>query len=85
MNVLHQVVVALIASAELSIIILSFWGDNGFSLDISNINFIAVGIVIVAFVALKKYKPNPVFVELGCGVLGGIVYSFYKARLIVYL
>jgi len=75
LGVLRPVVVALIASAGLSVIIMSFWGEHGFSLDIGSINFFAVGIAIVAFVVLRKYKPNPVFVMMGCGVIGGVIYS----------
>ena len=76
LNVLRPAVTALIASAGLSIIIHAFWGDGGFSFNIGGINFIAIGIAVIAFAVLRKYKPNPVFVMLGCGVLGGIIYSF---------
>ena len=74
LNVLRPVITALIFSAGLSIALLTFWGDKGFTLDFRGINFIAMGISIAAFVPLKKYKPNPVFVMIGCGVLGGIIY-----------
>ena len=76
LNVLRPVVVALIASAGLSIIILTYWNGHGFSLDISSINFIAIGLSIAAFIVLRKFKINPVFVIIGCGVLGGLIYSF---------
>jgi len=75
LDVLRPVVVALIASAGLSIIILSFWGENGFSFDVSSINFIAMGMAVIAFLVLRKFKPNPAFVILGCGVIGGLVFS----------
>ena len=75
LNVLRPAVVALIASAWLSIIVLTYWEGNGFSLDIHRIDFIAVGLSIVAFLIIKKFKINPVFIMLGCGLVGGIVYS----------
>jgi len=76
LSVLRPAVTALIASAGLSIIIHSFWGETGFSFDVNSINFIAIGIAVIAFAVLRKYKPNPVFVMLGCGVLGGAIYFF---------
>ena len=75
LNVLRPVVVALIASAGLSIVNHSFWGEGGFSLDLGSLNWIAIGIAVAAFSVLRKYKPNPVFVMLGCGLIGGVVYS----------
>ena len=75
LNVLRPVVVALIASAGLSIVSHSFWGESGVSRGLGSLNWIAVGIAAVAFAVLRKYKPNPVFVMLGCGLVGGLVYS----------
>lgn len=77
LDVLRPVVVALIASAGISIIILAFWGEEGFSPDPGSINFTAVGIAVIAFAVLQKYRPNPVFVMIGCGVLGGVIYSIF--------
>jgi Chromate transport protein ChrA len=75
MSVLRPVTVALIASAGLSIIIPAIWGSEGFSFDISSMNFVAVGIACFAFFILRKYKWNPVLVLLGCGALGGVLYT----------
>ena len=75
LSVLRPVVVASIASAVLSIIILSFWGGDGFSLDAGSVDFVAAGMAALAFVALRKYKPNPAFIIIGCGVIGGVIYS----------
>ena len=77
LSVLRPSIVALLASAGLSIIILAFWGENGFSADIGSINFIAVGIAATAFAVLRKFKINPSFVILGCGLLGGVIYSIF--------
>jgi len=77
LSVLRPVVTALIASAVLTIFVLAFWGEHGFSFDIGELNYIAVGIAAIAFVVLRKLKPNPVFVILGCGLLGGIIYSIF--------
>jgi len=77
LGVLRPVVVALIASAGLSIMILSFWGERGFTFAPGDVNFTAVGIAVVAFVLLRKFKPNPVFVMLASGLIGGVVYTLF--------
>ncbi|MFZ7131831.1 MAG: chromate transporter [Eubacteriales bacterium] len=72
---LRPAVVALISSAGLSIFILSVWGEQGFSLDIASINFMSVILFSVAIFILRKWRPSPIFVMLGSGVIGGLIYS----------
>lgn len=71
---LRPAVVALIAAAGLSIFTFAVWGDGGFSLDIKQINFIALILFGGALWVLRKKKPNPIFVMLGSGVIGSIIY-----------
>ncbi|HBI73171.1 MAG TPA: chromate transporter [Lachnospiraceae bacterium] len=71
---LRPVVVAMIASAGLSILITAFWGEGGITAFL-DINYIAVGLFALSLVVLKKFKTNPIYVMLGCGVIGMIVYS----------
>ncbi len=71
---LRPAVVALIASAGLSIMVLAFWGESGLSWNLGSINFVAVGLYAVALFILRKWKPNPIFVMLGSGVIGGLIY-----------
>lgn len=71
---LRPTVVALIFSAGLSILVLSFWGQTGFSWDLYSVDFIAVALFIVGLFLLRKFKTNPIFIMLGCGVVGGICY-----------
>lgn len=71
---LRPAVVSLIASAGLSILIISFWGQKGFSLNTKDIDFIAVGLFASALFLLRKFKLDPTYVMLGCGVIGGIIY-----------
>lgn len=73
---LRPAVVSLIASAGVSIIILSFWGNSGFSLNISDVDFISIILFSVSLYILRKYKLNPTYVMLGSGVIGGIAYLF---------
>lgn len=72
---LRPAVVALIASAGLSIIILAFWGQGGFSLDLLAIDFLAVLLFSLGFFLLRKKLVSPMIVMLGSGLIGGILYS----------
>ena len=71
---LRPAVVALIASAGASIMVLSFWGENSISLNLSDIDFVSVGLFSIALFILQKYKSNPIYVMLGSGIVGGILY-----------
>ena len=71
---LRPAVVSLIASAGVSIMILSFWGENGISLNLSDIDFISVGLFSATLFVLQKYKLNPIYAMLGSGIIGGILY-----------
>jgi chromate transporter len=71
---LRPAVVALISSAGLSILVLSFWGADGFMWDVASIDFIAVALFAAGFFLLRKFKPNPIFVILGSGIIGGVCY-----------
>lgn len=69
---LRPAIVALIGSAGLSILVLAFWGGKRPSLNISSFNFLSGVLFFFALVILRKYKPNPILVILGCGLIGGI-------------
>lgn len=71
---LRPAVIAMIASACLSIVVLAFWGEGGFSLRFGDLNLISVALFAVALVLLRWKKPSPILVMAGCGVLGGAVY-----------
>lgn len=72
---LRPAVVALIASACLSILELSVWGTTGFSPDLRSINVVSVVLTAAALVLLRTVKKlSPIAVMLGCGAVGGAVY-----------
>lgn len=71
---LRPAVVALIASAGLSILTLAIFGDHGFTFNLESINFISVLLFSVSLFILRKWKPNPIIVMMGSGVIGGIIY-----------
>jgi len=74
---LRPTVIALIFSAGLSILVLSFWGPDGFSWNISSIDYIAVFMFAAGLILLRKFKPNPIFIMLGSGVIGGGCYLLF--------
>lgn len=71
---LRPAVVAMIASAGLSILLLSFWGEGGVSLNLSSINFVSVFLFSSALFILRKWKLNPIQIMFGSGVVGSIIY-----------
>lgn len=71
---LRPAIVALIASAGLSIFILAVWGENGFSIDPEFINYISLLLFGAGVFILRKWKPNPIYVMLGSGIIGGAIY-----------
>ena len=64
---LRPAIVALIASAGLSILTLALQGASG-------INWLGALLFLAAFLVLRRFKTDPIYVMLGCGVLGGILY-----------
>ena len=74
---LRPAVVALIASACLSILELSVWGTAGISPDPGSINAVSVVLTAAALILLRTVKKlSPIAVMVGCGAVGGAVYWF---------
>lgn len=73
--VLRPIVVALIASAAVLIIKIAFWGSES-NIDIVNIDIIVFAIFVVSLLVLRLAKLNPIWIMLGSGFLGGIIFSF---------
>jgi chromate transporter len=74
MNGLRPAVVAMIASAGLSILTLSIWQGEGFSFSLENVDFIAVGIFLISLAVLRIFKPNQIIVMIGAGIVGCVLY-----------
>ena len=72
---LRPAIVALIASAGLSILCLAIWNQESISLHPADTNLIAVLLFLLSFFILRRGKTNPIFVMLGCGAAGGILYT----------
>ena len=73
---LRPAVVALIASAGLSILILSLWQGGAVSWSPASVDWICAAMFVAALFILRKWKPNPIWVMVGCGVLGAIIFPF---------
>ncbi|NLX75986.1 MAG: chromate transporter [Clostridiaceae bacterium] len=71
---LRPTIVALIASAGLSVFSLAVLGEGGFIKNIQAISIIPALLFSAALFVLRKWKPNPVYVILGSGIVGGVVY-----------
>lgn len=73
---LRPAVVAMIASAGISLIILSFLGQRSLPGDLCGINYKSVFIFAAGFLVLRKWKINPIYVMIGAGVLGILLSCF---------
>lgn len=71
---LRPTIVALIATAGLSIIVFAFWGEAGASLDFVAIDLVALGIFSAGLLVMRTRKINPLYVILASGVVGGFIY-----------
>lgn len=74
LNGLRPSVIAMILSAGLELLILSFWNEKGITNNFSDIDFIAVGVFALSFFVLRKWKVNPILVMVGGGILGLCIY-----------
>lgn len=63
---LRSAVVALIASAGVSILLQVVF--QGYSFDLSHFNWISTILFLLAFLTLRKFKWNPILVMLLCGL-----------------
>lgn len=72
---LRPAVVAMIASAGISLLILSFYGQRTLPKDLSDINYVSVLIWGAGLLILRKWKLNPIYVMAGAGVCGVILYT----------
>ena len=70
---MRPAVVAMIASAGLSILLLALFGSEAVNLSLLDLR--ALGLFLLALAALRIFKPDPIWVMAGAGILGGILYS----------
>lgn len=68
LTTLRPAVVAMIASAGISILITAFWGSDGI-ISLPDTDLIMVGIFIICFLLLRRTKLSPIAVMVLAGVL----------------
>ena len=71
---LRPAVVALIASAGMSILLLGLFNSDSLALNFDNFRIIEFGLFCVGFYAIRKYKINPIAIIFGTGFIGTIIY-----------
>ena len=67
LNALRPAVIAMIASAGISILITAFWGNAVIKL--INTNWSLVIIFVICFILLQKFKKNPIGVMVLAGIM----------------
>ena len=74
---LRPAVIAMIASAGISLLIMAVYKQRTLPTDLSGADLIACLIFITGITILRKWKPNPLWVMAGSGLAGVILYSVF--------
>lgn len=77
LNGLRPAVIAMIASAGLSILLNASFAGGVLPSSLADVSWIGICLFLAAFVVLRKWKPNPIWVMLGCGILGMFLFRFF--------
>lgn len=72
LKVLQPAVIAMIATAGVSLIVTAFWGEG--NIVFSNISIVAVVLFVISLFLLLKYKMSPILVMVLAGVMN-VVWS----------
>lgn len=75
LSALRPAVVALIASAGASILMLGLFQSEIRTIVFSDIRYVELGLFIIGLYVLRKYKVNAIMIILGSGILGTFIYS----------
>ena len=76
---LRPAVVALIASAGLTILISALFVNDVLPHALSDVDGIAVVLFVLSLVILRKWRPDPILVMVGSGVIGAIAVFALRA------
>ena len=72
---LRPAVVAMIASAGISLLVMALYGERTVPADLLHVDLVALALFAVSFFVLRKWKPNPLWIMAGCGAAGVVLYS----------
>lgn len=79
LGAMRPAVVALIASAGASILLLGLFQAELQEVVLSNIRWVELGIFAAALYILRKYKASAIAIILGSGVVGTAIYAIMGA------
>ena len=74
---LRPAIIALIASAGVTIAVLAFWNTTMDAIRLSDTDGIAIFLFAVGLFVLRKWKADPIYVMVGSGVAGLSLYSLF--------
>ncbi len=77
LSALRPAVVALIASAGLSILCLALFNASSSNINFSDLRLIELGLFVGGLVALRKFKVNAIAVIFGSGIIGTLLYMIF--------
>lgn len=75
LGAMRPAVVALIASAGASILMLALFQTEIHEVEIGNLRVVELGIFLAALFLLRKFKTNAITIILGSGVVGTVIYA----------
>ena len=74
LSALRPAVVALTASAGMSILILALFNGDKSSVSAQNLRWVEAVLFVAGFIVLRKFKVNPILVIFGTGIIGTVIY-----------
>lgn len=74
---LRPAVIAMIASAGISLFFTAVYGTTTLPADILSVNMVAFVIFLGAFFILRRWKVNPIKVMVGSGIAGLVLFSLF--------
>ncbi len=77
LSALRPAVVALIASAGMSILLLALFQGDGTVAALQDLRLIELGLFAGALFLLRKYKVNAITIIFGTGLVGSILYGIF--------
>ncbi|MDD3339234.1 MAG: chromate transporter [Lachnospiraceae bacterium] len=80
---LRPAVVAMIASAGVSLLVLALFNSSLFSVQSSDFRVIEAGLFVVCLFLLRRFKANPILIIFGSGLVGTLFYLAAQKLLII--
>jgi len=74
---LRPAVVAMIASAGISLFVMALYGQRVLPEDLTELDAIAAALFASGLVLLRKWKVNPLWVMAGSGAAGVLLYALF--------